>query len=157
AVWAAPGGSGPGRRAAAAPRRFVRETLRAWAVAPAAGRHGLVDDAVLLTSELVTNAVVHAGTAVQVTCRLVDGAIEVVVSDGHPGRLGPETPGPAPGGTDCTRGRVPGPGGGRPGSPRRGASPTGAPARRSGSASRSTGRAAGRPAAPTATATARAS
>ena len=95
----------PEPKAAAAARRFVRETLQAWAVAPAAGRHGLVDDAVLLTSELVTNAVVHAGTAVQVTCRLVDGAVEVVVSDGHPGRLVPETPEPAPVGTDCTSGR----------------------------------------------------
>ena len=33
----------------------------AGTAAPATGRTGLVDDAVLLTSELVTNAVVHAG------------------------------------------------------------------------------------------------
>ena len=31
--------------------------------------------------ELVTNAVVHAGTPVQVTCRLADSAVEVVVLD----------------------------------------------------------------------------
>lgn len=82
----------PEPKAAAAARRFVRDTLQAWVVTGAADGHGLVDDAVLLTSELVTNAVVHAGTAVQVTCRLADGAVEVVVSDGHPGRLVPEAP-----------------------------------------------------------------
>lgn len=82
----------PEPKAAAAARRFVRDTLQAWVVTGAGDLHGLVDDAVLLTSELVTNAVVHAGTPVQVTCRLADGAVEVVVSDGHPGRLVPETP-----------------------------------------------------------------
>jgi anti-sigma regulatory factor (Ser/Thr protein kinase)/GAF domain-containing protein len=83
----------PEPKAAAAARRFVRDTLQAWVVTGAADGHGLVDDAVLLTSELVTNAVVHAGTPVQVTCRLSGGAVEVVVSDGHPGRLVPEAPG----------------------------------------------------------------
>ncbi len=82
----------PEPKAAAAARRFVRDTLQAWVVAGAADGHGLVDDAVLLTSELVTNAVVHAGTPVQVTCRLAEGAVEIVVSDGHPGRLVPEAP-----------------------------------------------------------------
>src|SRR5207248_4145914 len=80
----------PEPKAAAAARRFVRDTLQAWVVTGDADGHGLVDDAVLLTSELVTNAVVHAGTPVQVTCRLAAGAVEVVVSDGHPGRLVPE-------------------------------------------------------------------
>jgi anti-sigma regulatory factor (Ser/Thr protein kinase) len=81
----------PEPTAAAAARRFVRETLQAWVVTGAdADGHGLVDDAVLLTSELVTNAVVHAGTPVQVTCRLADGEVEVVVSDCHPDRLVPE-------------------------------------------------------------------
>ena len=64
-----------------------------------------MDDAVLLTSELVTNAVVHAGTAVQVTCRLADGAVEIVVSDGHPGRLVPEALGCDPAATERTGGR----------------------------------------------------
>ena len=82
----------PEPKAAAAARRFVRDTLQAWVVTGAADGHGLVDDAVLLTSELVTNAVVHAGTPVQVTCRLAHGAVEVVVSDCHPGRLVPEAP-----------------------------------------------------------------
>jgi anti-sigma regulatory factor (Ser/Thr protein kinase) len=95
----------PEPKAAAAARRFVRNTLQAWVVARDLDGHGLVDDAVLLTSELVTNAVVHAGTAVQVTCRLADDAVEVVVSDGHPGRLVPEAPGHEPIATERTGGR----------------------------------------------------
>jgi anti-sigma regulatory factor (Ser/Thr protein kinase)/GAF domain-containing protein len=95
----------PEPKAAAAARRFVRDTLQAWVVTGAADGHGLVDDAVLLTSELVTNAVVHAGTPVQVTCRLADGAVEVVVSDGHPGRLVPEAPERYPVPSERTGGR----------------------------------------------------
>ena len=83
----------PEPTAAAAARRFVRDTLQAWFISGAATvGHGLVDDAVLLTSELVTNAVVHAGTPVEVTCKLTGGGVEVVVSDGHPARLVPEPP-----------------------------------------------------------------
>ena len=95
----------PEPKAVAAARRFVRDTLQAWAVTRAADGLGLVDDAVLLTSELVTNAVVHAGTEIQVTCRLADGAVEVVVSDGHPGRLVPEAADREPIATDRTGGR----------------------------------------------------
>ncbi len=85
----------PEPAAVAAARKFVRDTLRSWLdTAPgAAADGGLVDDAVLLTSELVTNAVVHAGTQVQVTCKLAAGAVEVVVRDSHPARM---VPGPAP-------------------------------------------------------------
>jgi anti-sigma regulatory factor (Ser/Thr protein kinase) len=94
----------PEPTAAAAARRFVRDTLQAWLVTGAAADgHGLVDDAVLLTSELVTNAVVHAGTPVQVTCRLVEGAVEVVVRDGHPARMVPEAAEAEP--TERTGGR----------------------------------------------------
>ena len=83
----------PEPTAAAAARRFVRDTLQTWLITGAAvAGHGLVDDAVLLTSELVTNAVVHAGTPVEVTCKLADGGVEVVVSDGHPASLVPEPP-----------------------------------------------------------------
>ena len=83
----------PEPTAAAAARRFVRDTLQTWVISGAAtGGDGLVDDAVLLTSELVTNAVVHAGTPVEVTCKLTGGGVEVVVSDGHPARLVPEPP-----------------------------------------------------------------
>ena len=89
----------PEPAAVAAARKFVRDTLCSWldagpgAAADAAADGGLVDDAVLLTSELVTNAVVHAGTQVQVTCKLAEGAVEVVVRDSHPARM---VPGPAP-------------------------------------------------------------
>src|SRR3984957_15203925 len=89
----------PEPAAVAAARKFVRDTLCSWldagsgTAADAAADGGLVDDAVLLTSELVTNAVVHAGTQVQVTCKLAGGAVEVVVRDSHPARM---VPGPAP-------------------------------------------------------------
>lgn len=83
----------PEPTAAAAARRFVRDTLQTWLIGGATiASHGLVDDAVLLTSELVTNAVVHAGTPVEVTCKLAGGGVEVVVSDGHPASLVPEPP-----------------------------------------------------------------
>jgi anti-sigma regulatory factor (Ser/Thr protein kinase) len=82
----------PEPAAAAAARQFVRGTLQGWLM-PAASAKGqeLVDDAVLLTSELVTNAVVHAGTPVQVTCRLAATSVEVTVRDGHPARPVPES------------------------------------------------------------------
>ncbi len=80
----------PEPAAVAAARRFVRETLQSWLAAePAPEGRGLVDDAVLLTSELVTNAVVHAGTPVQVTCRLADGGLEVMVRDSLPASMVP--------------------------------------------------------------------
>jgi len=96
----------PEPTAAAAARRFVRDTLQTWvATGAVADGHGLVDDAVLLTSELVTNAVVHAGTRVDLTCRLADGAVEVVVRDGHPSRLVPEVAGDESGSAERTGGR----------------------------------------------------
>ena len=83
----------PEPAAVAAARKFVRETLQDWLdTRPAPADTELVDDAVLLTSELVTNAVVHAGTQVQVTCKLAASAVEVVVRDSHPARM---VPGPA--------------------------------------------------------------
>ncbi|MGW2412863.1 SpoIIE family protein phosphatase [Streptomyces tubercidicus] len=61
-------------QAAAAARRFVRATFADWADRRPAGAEGLTDrlveEAVLLVSELVTNAVVHAGTTVELRCRL---------------------------------------------------------------------------------------
>jgi anti-sigma regulatory factor (Ser/Thr protein kinase) len=86
--------------AAAAARRFVRDTLGSWDLAGNGddrdGRTALVDDAVLLTSELVTNAVLHAGTPVLVTCRLLgDGPhrlLEIAVLDRCPAQLHPDLP-----------------------------------------------------------------
>jgi serine phosphatase RsbU (regulator of sigma subunit)/anti-sigma regulatory factor (Ser/Thr protein kinase) len=79
----------PEPAAAAAARRFVRETLNSWQL-PC--RDDLVSDAVLLTSELVTNAVVHAGTGIQVVCRLDRASVVVSVLDRHPARMIPDPP-----------------------------------------------------------------
>ncbi|MEU2787500.1 SpoIIE family protein phosphatase [Streptomyces sp. NPDC007100] len=81
-------------QAAAGARRFVRTVLADWRTRflPGADTLGdrLTDEAVLLVSELVTNVVVHAGTAVELLCRLEhDGAraaVVVEVSDHHPAR-----------------------------------------------------------------------
>ncbi|MEV4574603.1 SpoIIE family protein phosphatase [Nonomuraea jabiensis] len=65
-------------------RKFVRQVLGEWRLSH------LAEDAVLLTSELVTNAVVHAGTGVELTCRLDVTAsppkLEIEVDDRHPAR-----------------------------------------------------------------------
>lgn len=65
----------------AAARLFVRETLRSWEIP---GNGELAADAELLTSELVTNAIMHAGTRVQVTCRADSSQVEVSVLDWQP-------------------------------------------------------------------------
>lgn len=65
-------------RSVAEARRFVRGELEAW------GAPDLVDSAALATSELVTNAVLHAGTAVRVSARAEAGCISVAVGDEDP-------------------------------------------------------------------------
>ncbi|MFH0518251.1 SpoIIE family protein phosphatase [Streptomyces sp. M41] len=73
-------------------RSLVRAALTEWATSGLPGTERLtdrlVDDAVVAVSELVTNAVVHAGTEVELTCRLEDdtGALLVEVLDHHPSR-----------------------------------------------------------------------
>ncbi|MFD8544057.1 SpoIIE family protein phosphatase [Streptomyces sp. NPDC059649] len=61
-------------QAAAAARRFARSAFAEWAAQRLPGTERftdrLVDEAVLLVSELVTNAVVHAGTTIELRCRL---------------------------------------------------------------------------------------
>lgn len=57
---------------------MIRDTL------VASGREDLVDTAQLLVSEIVTNALVHAGTPVEVAFSFVDGGLRVEVSDGSP-------------------------------------------------------------------------
>jgi anti-sigma regulatory factor (Ser/Thr protein kinase) len=69
-------------------RRFVRDTLRGWGAAET------IDDAELLASELVTNAVIHARTAVEVICRLAGSAVQVEVVDGEPALILPDGNGP---------------------------------------------------------------
>ncbi|MGW7414637.1 SpoIIE family protein phosphatase [Streptomyces sp. NPDC054863] len=70
----------PVGRSVATARAFVRDTLQGW------GHSELVDDAVVLTSELVTNAVVHAGTQADVLCLRTEVGIRVEVGDRYPER-----------------------------------------------------------------------
>jgi anti-sigma regulatory factor (Ser/Thr protein kinase) len=57
-------------------RRFVRGLLAQWSL------ERLTDTAVLLTSEVVTNAVLHARTDVEVTVTRMGDAVQVQVHDG---------------------------------------------------------------------------
>lgn len=59
-------------------RRFLMATLEAW------GADQFADDAVLLLSELVTNAVLHAGTDIEVIIRFDGDVLRVEVGDGSP-------------------------------------------------------------------------
>ncbi len=70
----------PVGRSVATARAFVRDTLQGW------GYTDVVDDAVVLTSELVTNAVVHAGTAADVLCLRTEDGVRVEVADHYPER-----------------------------------------------------------------------
>jgi anti-sigma regulatory factor (Ser/Thr protein kinase) len=56
-------------------RRFVAYHLRRWEL------ESLVPDAVLLTSELVTNAVLHARGDITVTVAVAEGVAEIGVAD----------------------------------------------------------------------------
>lgn len=86
-------------------RALVRAAITEWTGLGLPGAEHLTDrladDALLVVSELVTNAVVHAGTDVQLECRLEGddkdtAALLVEVSDHHPSRAPrggePETP-----------------------------------------------------------------
>ncbi|MFJ2239979.1 SpoIIE family protein phosphatase [Streptomyces sp. NPDC087859] len=70
----------PVGRSVASARSFVRDTLQGWGFAD------IVDDAVVLTSELVTNAVVHAGTTADVLCLRSDDGVRIEVADRYPER-----------------------------------------------------------------------
>ena len=59
-------------------RRFVRERIREWRLPVQA------DVALLLVSELVTNAVLHAGTDIGVVVQVLGGRLRVAVTDGSP-------------------------------------------------------------------------
>jgi anti-sigma regulatory factor (Ser/Thr protein kinase) len=56
-------------------RRFVAEVLRER------GDIGLIDDGVLIVSELATNAVVHAGSRFEVAVHFEPGTVTLSVSD----------------------------------------------------------------------------
>ncbi|MGW4034323.1 SpoIIE family protein phosphatase [Streptomyces sp. NPDC004838] len=70
----------PVGRSVATARAFVRDTLHGW------GYSDVVDDAVVLTSELVTNAIVHAGTSADVLCLRTENSARVEVADRYPER-----------------------------------------------------------------------
>ncbi len=70
----------PVGRSVASARSFVRDTLQGW------GHADIIDDAVVLTSELVTNAVVHAGTTADVLCLRLDDGVRIEVADHYPER-----------------------------------------------------------------------
>ncbi|MEW2494170.1 SpoIIE family protein phosphatase [Streptomyces nodosus] len=70
----------PVGRSVASARSFVRDSLQGWGFAD------IIDDAVVLTSELVTNAVVHAGTAAEVLCLRSDDGVRIEVADRYPER-----------------------------------------------------------------------
>ncbi|MEU7135800.1 SpoIIE family protein phosphatase [Streptomyces sp. NPDC046261] len=90
----------PVGRSVAAARAFVRDTLQGW------GFPDVIDDAVVLTSELVTNAVVHAGTAADVLCMRMPTGVRVEVADRYPERELPvQSPARQFGGVDREGGR----------------------------------------------------
>ncbi|MEU7074760.1 SpoIIE family protein phosphatase [Streptomyces narbonensis] len=89
----------PVGRSVAAARAFVRDTLQGW------GHSELVDDAVVLTSELVTNAVIHAGTSAEVLCLRSEDSIRVEVADRYPEREIPVQSGRTLGNPDRENGR----------------------------------------------------
>ncbi|MFR9799502.1 SpoIIE family protein phosphatase [Streptomyces sp. MS06] len=80
-------------------RALVRAALQRWAELGPPGAQHLTDrltaDAMLVTSELVTNAVVHAGTDVELLCELAAaGTVTIEVSDRHPSRAPRDDPAP---------------------------------------------------------------
>jgi len=66
-----------------AARRFLAEQLRSWDCP------GLVDDAHIVVTELVTNAFVHAGTRCALRAWLTDRALRLQVTDYGPGMPDP--------------------------------------------------------------------
>jgi serine phosphatase RsbU (regulator of sigma subunit)/anti-sigma regulatory factor (Ser/Thr protein kinase) len=70
-------------RSVAKARAFAREMLEEW------NAGDLADSVVLLVSELVTNAVVHAGTTARLELRLDTQSVRVEVEDLHPRRTLP--------------------------------------------------------------------
>lgn len=84
-------------------RGLLRAAFQEWTALGLPGAERLTDrlahDAMVVLSELVTNAVVHAGTDVELVCRLEPdtGAVVVEVCDHHPSR----PPRDADGGAAC--------------------------------------------------------
>ncbi|MFJ2758018.1 SpoIIE family protein phosphatase [Nocardioides sp. NPDC087217] len=79
-------------------RRFARSVLVEW------GLDDLLDDVVLLTSELVTNAVTHAGTPMTVAVVREEDRLRIDVFDQHPTRVLPVGANARPGAGEHGRG-----------------------------------------------------
>jgi sigma-B regulation protein RsbU (phosphoserine phosphatase) len=79
----------PTGRSAATARRTVERVLEE------AGLGGLLDEALLLVTELVTNAVVHAGTEIELHMQTAADGLRVEVVDRSPGSLPVIRPAPA--------------------------------------------------------------
>jgi serine phosphatase RsbU (regulator of sigma subunit)/anti-sigma regulatory factor (Ser/Thr protein kinase) len=73
----------PRERSVGEARWFVRDTLERWGIGD------LKDPAALAVSELVTNAVIHAGTPARVALTVADGTLRLEVQDFHPDRALP--------------------------------------------------------------------
>ena len=76
-------------------RDFARDGLRDWGWLPATGdpdRQASADDVLLVVSELVTNACLHAGGPTSLQLRGSAGLIRVEVHDSSPNRPRPRTP-----------------------------------------------------------------
>src|SRR5690242_4623080 len=58
---------------------MARTALRAWLAGD--GLHKLEDEVVLVASELVTNALVHVGTAMELTYAALHGRVEIAIRD----------------------------------------------------------------------------
>ncbi|MET8010471.1 SpoIIE family protein phosphatase [Streptomyces sp. NPDC005271] len=78
-------------RAPGAARAFVRTALTAQGASETLGlgtvSDRLIDDATLLVSELATNAVLHAGTRVEIICRLQGGEADDATATERPAAL----------------------------------------------------------------------
>ena len=75
----------PGRRAPGEARAFLATAAGAWAVEQVD-----LDDATLVLDELVTNAVLHAGTEIEVMLNVLPGRLRLAVADqARPVPLGP--------------------------------------------------------------------
>ena len=77
-------------------RRWVADLLTRWDLT------GAVDDFRLVVSELVSNAVLHARTAIEVVPSIADGVIELAVRDSNPRSQRPRVIDPS---LDATGGR----------------------------------------------------
>jgi anti-sigma regulatory factor (Ser/Thr protein kinase) len=73
-------------------RRFVADQLHLWGIVETDPACETLDDAVLVVSELLTNAVKHCATLVTVEVRAHERLIELTVTDDDPRPAAPRDP-----------------------------------------------------------------